>query len=95
MNPTSDSGQAVAPDSTAVRVALWRAMHVEIDPPPHVLEDEIGLKLVAPQDGWRYFADRADDLRPPRNTENCSSPVAPERRRTVPARSDPVGTSRN
>src|SRR5438445_1621408 len=40
------------PDSTAVRVALWRAMHVQIDPPPHVLEDEIGLRLVAPDDGW-------------------------------------------
>jgi hypothetical protein len=34
-----------APDSTAARVALWRALHVEIDPPPHVLEDEIGLQL--------------------------------------------------
>src|SRR4030095_9990845 len=35
----------VEPDSTAVRVALWRAMHVQVDPPPHVLEDEIGLRL--------------------------------------------------
>src|SRR2546423_14447640 len=42
-----------APDSTAVRVALWRAMHVQVDPPPHVLEDEIGLRLAAPEDGWR------------------------------------------
>jgi hypothetical protein len=31
------------PDSTAVRVALWRAMHMQVDRPPHVLEDEIGL----------------------------------------------------
>ncbi|AOJ04904.1 MULTISPECIES: class I SAM-dependent methyltransferase [Burkholderia] len=46
-----------APDSTAVRVALWRAMHVQIDPPPHVLEDEIGLQLAAPDDDWR---DRPD-----------------------------------
>jgi len=45
------------PDSTAVRVALWRALHVEVDPPPHVLEDEIGLKLVAPDDGWRHRPD--------------------------------------
>jgi len=45
------------PDSTAVRVALWRALHVEVDPPPHVLEDEIGLKLVAPDDGWRRRPD--------------------------------------
>lgn len=29
-------------DHTAVRVALWRALHVRADPPPHVLEDEIG-----------------------------------------------------
>jgi hypothetical protein len=29
---------AVAPDSTAVRVALWRALHVEVDAPPHVLD---------------------------------------------------------
>ncbi len=48
---------AATPDSTAVRVALWRAMHVQVDPPPHVLEDEIGLKLVAPAEGWR---DRPD-----------------------------------
>jgi methyltransferase (TIGR00027 family) len=45
------------PDSTAVRVALWRALHVEVDPPPHVLEDEIGLRLVAPDDGWRRRPD--------------------------------------
>jgi methyltransferase (TIGR00027 family) len=49
--------QATQPDSTAVRVALWRALHVEIDPPPHVLEDEIGLQMVAPDDGWRARPD--------------------------------------
>src|SRR6185295_13413284 len=49
--------QTAAPDSTAVRVALWRAMHVEIDPPPHVFEDEIGLRLVAPEDDWRRRPD--------------------------------------
>jgi methyltransferase (TIGR00027 family) len=49
--------QTVAPESTAVRVALWRALHVQVDPPPHVLEDEIGLQLVAPDEGWR---DRPD-----------------------------------
>jgi hypothetical protein len=27
---------AAVPDNTAVRTALWRALHVEIDPPPHV-----------------------------------------------------------
>jgi methyltransferase (TIGR00027 family) len=45
------------PDSTAIRVALWRAIHVQVDPPPHVLEDEIGFQLAAPEDGWR---DRPD-----------------------------------
>ena len=45
------------PDSTAVRVAMWRAMHVQVDLPPHVLEDEIGLKLAAPDEGWRRRPD--------------------------------------
>jgi methyltransferase (TIGR00027 family) len=49
--------QTAGPDSTAVRVALWRAMHVQADPPPHVLEDEIGLRLAAPGDGWRRRPD--------------------------------------
>lgn len=46
-----------APDTTAVRVALWRALHVQVDSPPHVLEDEIGLRLVAPEEGWRRRPD--------------------------------------
>ena len=49
--------QIPAPESTAVRVALWRALHVQVDPLPHVFEDEIGFKLAAPEDGWR---DRPD-----------------------------------
>src|SRR6202046_3771592 len=51
--------QTAAPDSTAVRVALWRAMHVQVDAPPHVLEDEVGLQLAAPDDGWRRPPDMA------------------------------------
>jgi methyltransferase (TIGR00027 family) len=51
------NSQRVAPDSTAVRVALWRAMHVEVDAPPHVIEDELGLRLAAPDDGWRRRPD--------------------------------------
>jgi methyltransferase (TIGR00027 family) len=46
-----------APDSTAIRTALWRAMHVQVDAPPHVLEDEIGLALAAPDDGWHERPD--------------------------------------
>jgi methyltransferase (TIGR00027 family) len=49
--------QIAGPDHTAVRVALWRAMHVRVDASPHVLEDEIGLRLAAPGDGWQ---DRPD-----------------------------------
>ena len=49
--------QVQAPDNTAARVALWRALHVEVDAPPHVLEDTVGLRLVDPTDGWR---DRQD-----------------------------------
>jgi hypothetical protein len=45
--------QKPTPDSTAVRVALWRALHVLVDPPPHVLADEVGLRLVAPDKDWR------------------------------------------
>ncbi|MDU9000298.1 class I SAM-dependent methyltransferase [Streptomyces mirabilis] len=49
--------QSEVPDSTAVRVALWRAMHVRVDSPPHVIEDEIGLRLAAPDEGWRRRPD--------------------------------------
>ncbi|MFG2364767.1 class I SAM-dependent methyltransferase [Streptomyces mirabilis] len=49
--------QSEMPDSTAVRVALWRAMHVRVDSPPHVIEDEIGLRLAAPDEGWRLRPD--------------------------------------
>ena len=46
-----------APDCTAVRTALWRAMHVQVDPPPHVFEDEIGLRLADPGADWRRRPD--------------------------------------
>jgi methyltransferase (TIGR00027 family) len=45
------------PDSTAVRTALWRAVHVEVDAPPPVIDDVVGLQLAAPDDAWR---DRGD-----------------------------------
>ena len=56
--------QNAAPDNTAVTVALWRALHVEVDAPPHVLEDEVGLKLAAPDDGWRSRPDMSPFTRP-------------------------------
>ncbi|MBY8863242.1 class I SAM-dependent methyltransferase [Nocardia sp. CA2R105] len=58
---------AVAPEHTAARVALWRALHLEADPPPHVVRDEIGLRLVDPDDGWRERPDMdPDSTRPMR-----------------------------
>ena len=56
--------QVAAPDNTAVRVALWRALHVEVDSAPHVFEDEVGLKLAAPDDGWRSRPDMSPFTRP-------------------------------
>lgn len=52
------------PDDTAIRVALWRALHVETDPPPHVLEDVVGLKLAAPDADWRSRPDMSAFTRP-------------------------------
>jgi methyltransferase (TIGR00027 family) len=48
--------KTLTPEHTAVRVALWRALHVQTDPTPHILSDEIGEKLVA-EDGWRNRQD--------------------------------------
>ncbi|MFJ8494854.1 class I SAM-dependent methyltransferase [Streptomyces sp. NPDC094038] len=52
------------PDHTAVRTALWRALHLRADAPPHVIEDEVGLRLAEPDaagagtaDGWRARPD--------------------------------------
>jgi len=45
------------PDSTAVRVALWRALHLLVDPPPHVFEDDVGLRLASPEAGWQARGD--------------------------------------
>jgi len=49
--------RTAAPDEAALRVALWRALHAQIDPPPHVLEDVIGLLLAAPNDDWHQRPD--------------------------------------
>jgi methyltransferase (TIGR00027 family) len=45
------------PDQTAVRVALWRALHLEVDAEPAVLADPVGLRLADPADGWRERPD--------------------------------------
>jgi methyltransferase (TIGR00027 family) len=56
--------QVAVPDNTAVRTALWRALHLEVDSPPYVFEDKVGLKLVAPDDGWRDRSDMSPFTRP-------------------------------
>jgi len=57
-----ENTKKVEPDNTAVRTALWRALHVQIDPLPHIIEDEIGFKLIAPNDEWRQRPDMTPDF---------------------------------
>jgi methyltransferase (TIGR00027 family) len=52
-NDSMDSG----PESTAARVALWRALHLTVDSPPHVLDDTVGLELLAPPANWQERGD--------------------------------------
>lgn len=60
------------PDSTAVRTALWRALHALIDEPPHVLDDTIGLLIAGVDDSWRG----RPDMNPEHTRANRSSIVA-------------------
>ena len=57
MSEQRGAGQSEGPESSAVRVALWRALHVQVDAAPPVLEDELGLKLAAPAPGWQQRGD--------------------------------------
>lgn len=45
------------PDSTAVRTALWRALHVLADGEPPVIEDMVGYNLIKPEAGWQRRPD--------------------------------------
>ncbi len=45
------------PDNTAVRTALWRALHVQADSAPYILQDEVGLELISPEKGWQERPD--------------------------------------
>jgi methyltransferase (TIGR00027 family) len=45
------------PDNTAVRTALWRALHMQADAKPHILEDEMGFKLITPPEDWQERPD--------------------------------------
>jgi methyltransferase (TIGR00027 family) len=62
MSPSD--GASSGPDHTAVRVALWRALHVLADAPPHVFEDTVGLALVAPDEDWQKRPDMGPFTRP-------------------------------
>ena len=53
-----------SPEHTAVRVALWRALHVLIDQKPHIFQDEIGEKLVGETD-WRSRPDMQPEFSKP------------------------------
>lgn len=48
---------SVVPDHTAVRTALWRARHLEVDAAPPIVEDTVGLLLADPQPDWRERPD--------------------------------------
>ena len=58
------SPKDATPDNTAVRTALWRALHLETDQPPHIFEDRIGLMLAAPDEGWRTRPDMSPFTKP-------------------------------
>lgn len=67
-----DIATSGSPDSTAVRTALWRALHVLVDEPPHVFTDVVGLQVAGVGDGWR---DRPD-MDPRRTCTSRASIVA-------------------
>ena len=45
------------PDSTAVRVALWRYLHTQIDSKPFIFQDELGFQLANPASDWKQRSD--------------------------------------
>ena len=51
------SSHRYTPDSTATRVALWRAMHLIHDAKPPILNDPLGIKLIAPPEDWQNRPD--------------------------------------
>ena len=52
-----EENKTIKPNNTAVRTALWRALHLQVDDKPYIIEDEIGLQLIAPPDDWQERPD--------------------------------------
>lgn len=51
----------IAPEHTAVRTALWRALHVLLDEKPLVFADEVGAKIIA-EENWQSRPDMGADF---------------------------------
>ena len=51
------SQNVIAPESTAARVALWRALHTELEQAPLIFEDRVGLELLGDDEDWRQRPD--------------------------------------
>lgn len=45
------------PDNTALRTALWRALHVFTDEKPYIFEDKVGFNLIQPETDWQERPD--------------------------------------
>ncbi|MGO1849118.1 class I SAM-dependent methyltransferase [Microbacterium sp.] len=57
----ADNGAGI-PDNTAVRTALWRALHMLVDELPHVIDDTVGARLAQDDDGWRARGDMIPEI---------------------------------
>lgn len=62
-------------DSTAVRTALWRALHTIVDAEPLILDDPLGLQIAGVGDDWRA----RPDMDPDRTMPNRASIVTRSR----------------
>jgi methyltransferase (TIGR00027 family) len=56
-NKNMEENKIIKPNNTAVRTALWRALHIQVDEKPYIIEDEVGLRLIAPPDDWQQRPD--------------------------------------
>lgn len=45
------------PDNTALRTALWRALHLLTDDKPYIIEDKVGYDLIKPEKDWQERPD--------------------------------------